>query len=125
MARSYLDVDPGFTQLWVDVCNSDVNSEGHDVFLAVGTTFNLPGALLPTLDREWIVFPPVVADYWRQKLAIPNVAARRPMDHDLALVRLPRTALARPPIRREARESRGNEVSSATLALAVRDRHRH
>ena len=72
--KAYLDVDPGFTQLWVEVYNKDLNLEGHDVFLTVGTTFNLPGVLLPTPDREWIpVFPPVVADYWRQKLAVPNV----------------------------------------------------
>ena len=77
--KAYLDVDPGFTQLWVEVYNKDLNLEGHDVFLTVGTTFNLPGALLPTPDREWIpVFPPVVADYWRQKLAVPNVAADAP-----------------------------------------------
>ena len=78
--KAYLDVDPGFTQLWVEVCKSDMNLEGHDVFLTVGTTMNLPGALLPTLGREWIpVFPPVVADYWRRKLgAVPNVAADAP-----------------------------------------------
>ena len=75
--KAYLDVDPGFTQLWVEVCNSDMNLEGHDVFLTVGTTVNLPGALLPILGREWLsVFPPVVADYWRQKWAPPRVVQR-------------------------------------------------
>jgi hypothetical protein len=78
--KAYLDVDPAFTQLWVEVSKSDMNLEGHDVFLTVGTTLNLPGALLPTLGREWIpVFPPVVADYWRQKLgAGPKVAVDVP-----------------------------------------------
>jgi hypothetical protein len=78
--KAYLDVDPGFTQLWVEVCNSDMNLDGHDVFLTVGAAMNRPGVLLPTLGREWIpVFPPVVADYWRQKLgAAPNVAAGAP-----------------------------------------------
>ena len=67
--KAYLDVDPGFTQLWVEVCGSDMNLDGHNVFLTVGTTMNRPEALLPTLGREWIpVFPPVVADYWRQKI---------------------------------------------------------
>ena len=78
--KAYLDVDPGFTQLWVEVCDSDMNLDGHNVFLTVGTTMNRPEALLPTLGREWIpVFPPVVADYWRQKLgAVPNVATDAP-----------------------------------------------
>lgn len=79
-AKVYLDVDPGFTQLWVEVFDSDMNLEGHNFFLTVGTTMHLPGALLPRLGREWIpVFPPVVASYWRRKLgAIPDVAAEAP-----------------------------------------------
>ena len=78
--KAYLDVDPGFTQLWVEVFNSDMNLEGHDVFLTVGATVNLPDVLLPTLGREWIpVLPPVVPRYWRRKLgAIPDVAANAP-----------------------------------------------
>ena len=78
--KAYLDVDPGFTQLWVEVCNSNMNLEGHDVFLTVGATMNRPEVLVPTLGREWIpVFPPVVADYWRRKLIeIPNVSADAP-----------------------------------------------
>jgi hypothetical protein len=78
--KAYLDVDPGFTQLWVEVFNSNLNLEGHDVFLTVGTTMNLPETLLPTLGREWIpVFPPVVADYWRRKLGtVPHVATDAP-----------------------------------------------
>ena len=54
--KAYLDVDPGFTQLWVEVCNSDMNLEGHDVFLTVGTTMNWPEASLPMLGREWLPF---------------------------------------------------------------------
>ena len=67
--KAYLDVDPAFTQLWVEVFGSDMNLDGHDVFLTVGTTMNSPEALVPKLGREWIpVFPPVVATFWRQKL---------------------------------------------------------
>jgi hypothetical protein len=70
-AKAYLDVDPGFTQLWVELFDSDMNLEGHDFFLTIGTTMDLPGAVLPRLGREWIpVFPPVVANYWRQKLGV-------------------------------------------------------
>ncbi len=75
--KAYLDVDPGFTQLWVEVCGSDMNFEGHDVFLTVGTTLNEPTTLLPRVGRDWISTPlPVVAEYWRQKLgAIPAIPA--------------------------------------------------
>jgi hypothetical protein len=78
--KAYLDVDPGFTQLWVEVSNSDMNLEGHDVFLTVGTTLNSPAALVPKLGLEWIpVFPPVVAAFWRQKLGtVPPVPSNGP-----------------------------------------------
>ncbi|HEY6676190.1 MAG TPA: hypothetical protein VIZ87_05340 [Terrimicrobium sp.] len=67
--KAYLDVDPAFTQLWVEVFKSDMNLDGHDVFLTVGTAMNSPEALVPKLEREWIsVLPPVVASFWRQKL---------------------------------------------------------
>jgi hypothetical protein len=74
--KAYLDVDPAFTQLWVEVCNSDMNFEGHDVFLTVGTTLNNPTALIPKVGREWIpTLPPVVADYWCGRLgAVPAVS---------------------------------------------------
>ncbi len=114
--KAYLDVDPAFTQLWVEVSKSDMNLEGHDVFLTVGTTLNLPGALLPTLGRR--VDPRFSARCGgltgAKKLgAVPSVAADCPMDNDRALVRLPRAGMARTPVCREAREPRENEGSSA------------
>ncbi len=67
--KAYLDVDPAFTQLWVEVFGSDMNLDGHDVLLTVGTRMNSPEARVPKLGREWIpVLPPVVASFWRQKL---------------------------------------------------------
>ena len=78
--KAYLDVDPGFTQLWVEVCGSDMNFEGHDVFLTVGTTMNNPTTLVPKVGREWIPTRlPVVAEYWRQRLGpAPEVFADSP-----------------------------------------------
>jgi hypothetical protein len=68
-AKCYLDVDPGFTQLWADVCGSDMNFEGHDLFFTVGTNFGSPGVRLPKSSREWIpVVPSVAADYWKGRL---------------------------------------------------------
>ena len=70
--KAYLDVDPAFTQLWSEVYQSDMNFEGHDVFLTVGTTLDRSDALIPTCGRAWIpVAPPVVGDYWRQRLGPP------------------------------------------------------
>jgi hypothetical protein len=77
--KAYLDVDPAFTQIWVEVFKTDMNLEGHDVFVTVGATLNRPEALLPTLQRKWIpVFPPVVGDCWRKRLGQLRVAPEAP-----------------------------------------------
>lgn len=74
--KAYLDVDPAFTQLWVDVCQSDMNFAGHDVFLTVGTTLNQPSALVPGVGIEWLpVPPPVVGSFWRAKVGPIPVSA--------------------------------------------------
>ncbi|GAB4171745.1 MAG: hypothetical protein Fur0032_11050 [Terrimicrobiaceae bacterium] len=65
--KCYMDVDPGFTQLWAETCGVDMNFEGHDRFLTVGTNLNGPDVLLPPSSRPWIpVAPPVATDYWRK-----------------------------------------------------------
>lgn len=67
--KAYLDVDPAFTQLWVEVCGSDMNFDGHDLFLTVGTNLNGESAILPRAGRDWIPLPPPVAgSYWREML---------------------------------------------------------
>ncbi|MEX1118757.1 MAG: hypothetical protein WEB60_08175 [Terrimicrobiaceae bacterium] len=72
--KCYLDVDPAFTQLWVETCGVDMNYEGHDRFLTVGTNLNGADVLLPPSSQDWIpVAPPVVAGYWRDRLgAMPQ-----------------------------------------------------
>ncbi len=67
--KCYLDVDPAFTQLWVETCGIDMNFAGHDRFLTVGTNLNGEDVLLPPSSQEWIpVVPPVVAGYWRDRI---------------------------------------------------------
>lgn len=67
--KCYLDVDPAFTQLWVETCGVDMNFAGHDRFLTVGTNLNGEDVLLPPSSQEWIpVAPPVVAAYWRDRV---------------------------------------------------------
>lgn len=67
--KCYLDVDPGFTQLWAEVCGSDMNFAGHDLFFTVGANFGGPGVRLPRSSREWIpLVPTVSANYWQRRL---------------------------------------------------------
>lgn len=68
--RAYLDVDPAFTQLWVETCDVDMNFAGHDVFFSVGLNINGTTADMPMAGINWIpVPPPMPAEYWRQRLA--------------------------------------------------------
>ena len=61
--KVYVDVDPGFTQLWAAA--GDGNLAGHDDFLTVGTNIGAPGCSIPTLGLLWRpVLPPVLLDYW-------------------------------------------------------------
>lgn len=70
--KAYLDVDPAFTQLWVETCGSDMNLDGHDVFLTVGTNLNGRDALVPRVGRSWITLPPPVpAEAWRARCPGP------------------------------------------------------
>jgi hypothetical protein len=69
MAKCYLDVDPGFTQLWAETCGTDMNFAGHDLFFTVGTNFGSPELRLPPMAQEWIpLMPPVAGEYWRGRL---------------------------------------------------------
>ncbi|MGA0849011.1 MAG: hypothetical protein ACO3RX_03585 [Chthoniobacterales bacterium] len=70
ITKAYLDVDPGFTQLWVETCGTDMNFAGHDLFLTVGSNFRSPNLRLPRTSQEWIpLVAPVPGDYWRGRLA--------------------------------------------------------
>jgi hypothetical protein len=70
MTKGYLDVDPGFTQLWVETCGTDMNFAGHDLFFTVGSNFRSPHLRLPRAPQEWIPLVPTVSgDYWRERLS--------------------------------------------------------
>jgi hypothetical protein len=67
--KCYLDVDPGFTQLWSAVCGSDMNFAGHDLFFTVGTNFRGADLRLPQSGRDWIpLLPAVSAESWARRL---------------------------------------------------------
>lgn len=70
--RLYVDLDPGFTQVWHQQ-GSDVGLEGHTAHASVGLALGQPDCLVPTLDLDWVaVAPPVVLDRW-----VPGAATTR------------------------------------------------
>jgi hypothetical protein len=78
MTKGYLDVDPGFTQLWVETCGTDMNFAGHDLFLTVGSNFRSPNLRLPRAAQEWIpLLAPVPGGYWRERLVAAGGANER------------------------------------------------
>jgi len=71
--KIYLDVDPGFTQLWAGVCHSDMNFEGHDLFVTIGSNFGSEDLRLPATSQRWIpTLPVVAAGTWRQMAGLPR-----------------------------------------------------
>jgi hypothetical protein len=63
--RVYLDVDPGFTQLWHAVEGIDMRFDGYTRFATVGLTFESGGHAVPACGIDWISTPqPVVLDHW-------------------------------------------------------------
>ncbi len=64
--RLYLDLDPGFTQVWQAQYGADMNLAGHDVHVTVGLNIGRPGCPFPTLGISWhTTVPPVVLSEWR------------------------------------------------------------
>jgi hypothetical protein len=62
--RVFLDIDPGFGQMWHELGLHDP-FEGHDDYVTVGENIGQPGCAVPTCGFEWITTrPPVVLDYW-------------------------------------------------------------
>jgi hypothetical protein len=64
---AYVDLDPGYTQLWHAAGNAGAALEGHDHFFTVGESIGTPGCGIPTGNIRWRpVRPPVVLDEWPQ-----------------------------------------------------------
>ncbi|HEX5365068.1 MAG TPA: hypothetical protein VFW63_00170 [Acidimicrobiales bacterium] len=70
--RAYLDLDPGFTQLWA-LQGADVGLDGHTHFVTLGPLLGRPGCPVPTLGRSWIpLVPPVSLPHWPVRPARPG-----------------------------------------------------
>lgn len=63
--RVYVDLDPGFTQIWQARYGADMNLAGHDAYCTVGLNLGRAGCPLPTLGLRWhALLPPVVLEEW-------------------------------------------------------------
>ena len=63
--RVYLDLDPGFTQLWHAVEGIDMRLAGHTHFVTVGQAIGSDACPIPDCAVEWIhTVPPVVLEPW-------------------------------------------------------------
>jgi len=63
-ARVFLDLDPGYPQMWRELGLADLLS-GHDRFVTLGGNVGAPGCAIPACGVEWIHTPPPVdLDAW-------------------------------------------------------------
>jgi hypothetical protein len=63
--RVYVDLDPGFTQIWAEAYGADMHFGGHDAFFSIGTQLGREGCRAPTCGIEWQpTLPPVALSYW-------------------------------------------------------------
>jgi hypothetical protein len=64
-ARLFVDLDPGYTQLWHAAGDPGARLDGHDAFATVGANVGRPGCDLPTGGLPWRpIRPPVLLDVW-------------------------------------------------------------
>jgi hypothetical protein len=71
--RAYLDLDPGFVQLWHAVSGVDMRFDGHTHFATVGLGIGQPGSPVPDCGLAWLpTLQPVVLEQWPRQDAIPR-----------------------------------------------------
>jgi hypothetical protein len=62
--RVFLDIDPGFAQMWRALGLHDA-FPNHDIYLTVGENIGQPDCTIPTCGLEWVTTPqPVVLESW-------------------------------------------------------------
>lgn len=63
--RMYVDLDPGYTQIWHEEYGIDMNLRDHHIYVTVGLNLGEPNCPLPSCAIRWEkTFPPVVLDEW-------------------------------------------------------------
>jgi hypothetical protein len=62
--RVFLDTDPGYGQMWLDLELADI-FDGHDDLVTIAENIGRPDCEVPTCGLDWITSPqPVVLDQW-------------------------------------------------------------
>jgi glycosyl transferase family 1 len=62
--RVFLDIDPGFGQMWQELGLHDA-FQGHDAFVTIGERVGQPSCAVPTCGLDWLTTrQPVVLDQW-------------------------------------------------------------
>lgn len=70
--RVFLDIDPGFGQMWKALGLADI-FRGHDAFVTIGENLGQEACAIPDCGLEWIVSPqPVVCERWETEAARPH-----------------------------------------------------
>ena len=65
--RVFLDIDPGYGQIWRELGLADILN-GHDDFVTVGSNVGRTECGVPAVGVEWIsTLPPVVLDEWPRR----------------------------------------------------------
>lgn len=63
--RIYLDLDPGFNQLWHAIQGIDMRFAKHNRFVTVGCALGSAECPIPTCGLPWVpTFQPVVLEHW-------------------------------------------------------------
>jgi hypothetical protein len=65
--RVFLDIDPGFAQMWRDLGLADPFT-GHHFFATIGENIGRPGCPIPTCGLDWLrTRQPLVLDLWPEQ----------------------------------------------------------
>src|SRR5690606_23062677 len=63
--RAYVDIDPGFTQLWQAAQGIDMGFAGHTHFVTIGESLGQEDCSIPTCGIGWVpTRQPVVLEHW-------------------------------------------------------------
>jgi hypothetical protein len=72
--RVFLDTDPGFGQMWLELGLADI-FRGHDAYVTVAENIGRPGCSIPTCGLDWkTTRQPVVLDLWRRQDEVRRTA---------------------------------------------------
>ena len=70
--RVFLDIDPGFGQMWHDLGLADL-FRGHDDFVTIGGNVGSPDCAIPTCGLAWIPTAPLVSSsHWQADGSSPR-----------------------------------------------------